>query len=275
MVVGQRLMQTASDIFLGWQRVMDIDGQPARLLHPTTPRLEGLGPRGHPAGAGAAPTPGCAGPRWPGPMPGRATGSPSPPTWEGRGLRPGRRRLLVRLRRSERAGLRGVGPGRQDREDHRRDRAVAGHDRPWRVTTAAPRGRWSQVGGGVRPGRHRIGADRNLGPRSRRSSMVTELSRASTQTRTPARLADPAPEPRVPRSADPARRRRRGRGPGTFPHAHRRHRRPGPIRVLGRHRHRARRTRSASCASAPSTPCGGSCGPRASWAWPGPSSPAT
>jgi hypothetical protein len=26
-VVGQRLMQTASDIFLGWQRVKDMDGQ--------------------------------------------------------------------------------------------------------------------------------------------------------------------------------------------------------------------------------------------------------
>jgi uncharacterized protein (DUF2252 family) len=36
-VVGQRLMQTASDIFLGWQRVKDIDGQPrdyyVRQLH--------------------------------------------------------------------------------------------------------------------------------------------------------------------------------------------------------------------------------------------------
>ena len=36
-VVGQRLMQTASDIFLGWQRVKDIDGHPrdyyVRQLH--------------------------------------------------------------------------------------------------------------------------------------------------------------------------------------------------------------------------------------------------
>jgi uncharacterized protein (DUF2252 family) len=36
-VVGQRLMQTASDIFLGWQRVKDIDGEPrdyyVRQLH--------------------------------------------------------------------------------------------------------------------------------------------------------------------------------------------------------------------------------------------------
>ena len=36
-MVGQRLMQTASDIFLGWQRVKDIDGQPrdyyVRQLH--------------------------------------------------------------------------------------------------------------------------------------------------------------------------------------------------------------------------------------------------
>jgi uncharacterized protein (DUF2252 family) len=35
-VAGQRLMQAASDIFLGWQRVTDTDGQ-TRLLHPPVP----------------------------------------------------------------------------------------------------------------------------------------------------------------------------------------------------------------------------------------------
>ena len=40
-VVGQRLMQSASDIFLGWERV-DVFGAHARLLPPPAPRLEGL-----------------------------------------------------------------------------------------------------------------------------------------------------------------------------------------------------------------------------------------
>ena len=48
---GQRLMQGASDIFLGWLRLEGVDGQPARLLRPSAPRLEGQ--RGHRQHAGA------------------------------------------------------------------------------------------------------------------------------------------------------------------------------------------------------------------------------
>ena len=40
-VVGQRLMQAASDIFLGWLRVEGIDGADPRLLRPPASRLEG------------------------------------------------------------------------------------------------------------------------------------------------------------------------------------------------------------------------------------------
>ena len=42
-VAGQRLMQAASDIFLGWERVDRARRQAPRLLHPSAPRLEGLG----------------------------------------------------------------------------------------------------------------------------------------------------------------------------------------------------------------------------------------
>ena len=44
-VAGQRLMQAASDIFLGWQRVTGLDEQVARLLPAPAARLEGLGRR--------------------------------------------------------------------------------------------------------------------------------------------------------------------------------------------------------------------------------------
>ena len=52
-VEGQRLMQAASDIFLGWDRFTGLDGVVARLLPPPASRLEGLvgarsdGPPGH------------------------------------------------------------------------------------------------------------------------------------------------------------------------------------------------------------------------------------
>ena len=41
-VAGQRLMQAASDIFLGWQRSRRDRRRRARLLRPPAPRLEGL-----------------------------------------------------------------------------------------------------------------------------------------------------------------------------------------------------------------------------------------
>ena len=40
-VAGQRVMQAASDIFLGWLRVKELDGDHARLLRASAARLEG------------------------------------------------------------------------------------------------------------------------------------------------------------------------------------------------------------------------------------------
>ena len=52
-VAGQRLMQAASDIFLGWQRVNGYRRGDARLLRAPAPRLEGRRRRRHDARAGA------------------------------------------------------------------------------------------------------------------------------------------------------------------------------------------------------------------------------
>ena len=41
-VEGQRLMQAASDIFLGWERANGLSRRDPRLLHPPAARLEGL-----------------------------------------------------------------------------------------------------------------------------------------------------------------------------------------------------------------------------------------
>ena len=80
-VAGQRLMQAASDIFLGWQRVTGFDGQRPRLLRPPAAGLEGLGRRRHHGRLGdGRRTPDRAGRRSPAPTPAPATGSPSPPT---------------------------------------------------------------------------------------------------------------------------------------------------------------------------------------------------
>ena len=46
-VAGQRLMQAASDIFLGWQRVAGLRRAGPGLLHPPAAGLEGLGRRRH------------------------------------------------------------------------------------------------------------------------------------------------------------------------------------------------------------------------------------
>ena len=84
-VTGQRLMQAASDIFLGWVHDPEgLDGRAPRLLRPPAEGLEGLGrdraddSRGH-----DAPTAGCAAGRSPARTPAAATGSRSPPTWAG------------------------------------------------------------------------------------------------------------------------------------------------------------------------------------------------
>ena len=81
MVAGQRLMQAASDIFLGWQRTQaGLDGK-ARDFYVRQLRdwkfsldVATMIP------AGLRPTARCAAGRWPGPTPAPATASPSPPT---------------------------------------------------------------------------------------------------------------------------------------------------------------------------------------------------
>ena len=80
-VLGQRLMQAASDIFLGWQTSTG----PTGCRGTSTCASSGTGRcpwtwSGWSRRAVAS-TPGSAGGRWRGRMPGRATGSPSPPTW--------------------------------------------------------------------------------------------------------------------------------------------------------------------------------------------------
>ena len=44
-VEGQRMMQAAPDILLGWERIVTIDGEEAGLLHPATMGRQGLGGR--------------------------------------------------------------------------------------------------------------------------------------------------------------------------------------------------------------------------------------
>ena len=77
-VQGQRLMQAASDIFLGWTK--GVRGEPLPLLAPAA-RHEGLGRRrGDGAGRPRRSTPHSAARRWPGPTPDPATRSRSPRT---------------------------------------------------------------------------------------------------------------------------------------------------------------------------------------------------
>ena len=78
-VAGQHLMQAASDIFLGYQRVDGPDGV-TRDYYLRQFRdwkgsfdLEGMIPKGLTRYSASAPR------RWPGPTPARGTGSPSPP----------------------------------------------------------------------------------------------------------------------------------------------------------------------------------------------------
>ena len=80
-VMGQRLMQAAGDIFLGWRRIKGLDGV-------TVTTTCGSSMNGRAARTWR--TCSCPGPRstrasavrpWPGRMPGAATGSRSPPTW--------------------------------------------------------------------------------------------------------------------------------------------------------------------------------------------------
>ena len=80
-VAGQHLMQAASDIFLGWQRVAGRRRRRPRLLRAPAAGLEVLrADRAAPADGMALYAGRARGP-WPGHTPAPATGSRSPPTW--------------------------------------------------------------------------------------------------------------------------------------------------------------------------------------------------
>ena len=108
-VEGQRLMQAASDIFLGWLRLEGLDGQPrdyyVRQLHDwkggaqvETLRVPGATLYARLCGATLARAHARRGDRI----------AIAAYLGRRRRLRPGHRRLLRRLRRAERAGLRGL-----------------------------------------------------------------------------------------------------------------------------------------------------------------------
>ena len=125
-VVGQHLMQAATDIFLGWWSSQGPRRAAPRLLQPPTARLEGQRGGGDVPGAGCDAVRGVvrsdAGTR------ARALGRSDRDrlvSGQGRRLRPGDRRLLDGVRGSERAGLRGVRRRRRDRTSHRRDRSLS------------------------------------------------------------------------------------------------------------------------------------------------------
>ena len=80
-VEGQRLMQSASDIMLGWHQIEGEDGVTRDFYirqlwdGKGSALVETMGPRQL-----SRPTPRCAGGHWPGPTPAPATPSPSPAT---------------------------------------------------------------------------------------------------------------------------------------------------------------------------------------------------
>ena len=77
-VEGQRLMQAASDIMLGWHRIDRHRPRQTRLLLPPAVGQEGLGDhRGHETQRAQPPTPKSAAGHWPAPTPARATPSRS------------------------------------------------------------------------------------------------------------------------------------------------------------------------------------------------------
>ena len=80
-VAGQRLMQAASDIFLGWQRVTGLDGQVRDFYLRQLRDWKGSADVDTMASSLMTRTPGSAERPSPAPMPAPGTGSPSRPTW--------------------------------------------------------------------------------------------------------------------------------------------------------------------------------------------------
>ena len=131
-VAGQRLMQAASDIFLGWQRDRGRPGQPApRLLRPPAAGLEVLhAHRDHGAARHAGLRPAVRMDAGAGARPLRRPDRHRRLPRQLRRVRPGHHPVRRRLRRPERArpqiarGRRGLGT------DHRRTRPVRSRHRP-------------------------------------------------------------------------------------------------------------------------------------------------
>ena len=113
-VVGQRLMQAATDIFLGWERIRGLDGHAAdyyiRGIHDWKggAGVENLGPSSAAVYARLCEEQPGACTRTLG-----ETASPSRPLGGGDIVRPGHRRVLRPLRGPERGRLRGVRGGRE------------------------------------------------------------------------------------------------------------------------------------------------------------------
>ena len=106
-VAGQRIMQAASDIFLGWFTVAESIAGIARLLRPSAPRLEGVGrSRGDERARAVRLRPVVRGDAGPRPRPLRRPDRDRLVPRRRRRVRPGATRLLARLRGAERAGLR-------------------------------------------------------------------------------------------------------------------------------------------------------------------------
>ena len=235
-VEGQRLMQAASDIMLGWERVDRPRRRQARLLHPPAVGRQGLGDhRGHGARASWPRTPRSAAGRWPARTPARATpvaiasylGSSD-------ALRPGAGRLRRDLRRPERARLRGHRRRRQQRPHQGADRRCSGAPGNPRRGAEGARGR---AGGRSPPAagprlrrRGPAGAPRRSGPRT--PARRRRLAARAFSVDSPARPVPPACRRRIrpgrgPRPAAPARGRdasswssHRHPGPGDEPRAH-------------------------------------------------------
>ena len=141
-VAGQRLMQGASDAFLGWQRIQGLDGKTydfyVRQLHDwkgITEVDEMLVPGATLYSRTLRGDPG------PGSRPVGGSDRHSLVSGQGRDLRPGHRPLRDRLRRPERAGLRGARPGGAIGSTHRRDRRLAApptHRYQWHPMASRP-----------------------------------------------------------------------------------------------------------------------------------------
>ncbi len=123
-VAGQRLMQAASDIMLGWFARAGLDGEPTTTTSGSCGTASSR-PSSRPWTRGVCrSTRRCADGRWPGPTPAPVTRSPSRATSGQSRSSTGPRGVRRVLRRPERAGLRGPALRRRHRPDHGADRSL-------------------------------------------------------------------------------------------------------------------------------------------------------